>query len=413
MKHIRDKILNSFVWLVILVTILFWVIFNIAIRANIDRFIRSEMERSVIQAEDLLSIRMDQSDIYSQTAEKYQVIIHDFMRMARQTTDVEILILGSNGMPLFPATFEGSNINDQVAEEAYTSAQGRDSIVRFNVDGKTYLGLYKEFYIDTNYFIPLLFVGILNNALQIITIVNITLIFLLVVIGLIEILLSARLSSNISKPIAAVANAAMSISKGEFTTVAIDESSLEIYELTTSINEMSNNLQAQLQQIQDLSMRDPLTGLYNKRVMREMLDREIERVNRNNLDLSILMIDVDHFKTINDRYGHVAGDLVLKRIAEILYGGIRKSDIACRFGGDEFCIILPECTKNSAYEKASSLMENVKESIIIFENATIDKITLSIGLSTLNEDGASSEELIVAADRALYLSKQSGRNKVH
>ena len=68
MKHIRDKILNSFVWLVILVTILFWVIFNIAIRANIDRFIRSEMERSVIQAEDLLSIRMDQSDIYSQTA---------------------------------------------------------------------------------------------------------------------------------------------------------------------------------------------------------------------------------------------------------------------------------------------------------------------------------------------------------
>lgn len=168
----------------------------------------------------------------------------------------------------------------------------------------------------------------------------------------------------------------------------------------------------QLEQIHDLSVRDSLTGLFNRRYMEETFDREIGRVLRKGLKLAVIMTDVDYFKTINDIYGHVAGDLVLARVAHLLTSNIRSSDVACRYGGDEFILILPECTKQEAVQRAEVIRKMVSQTTLDHEGKYIKDITLSFGIAELPENGKSRSELICAADQALYLSKQSGRNRV-
>lgn len=168
----------------------------------------------------------------------------------------------------------------------------------------------------------------------------------------------------------------------------------------------------QLEQIHDLSIRDSLTGLYNRRYMEETFDREIERMIRKERKLAVIMTDVDYFKTINDSYGHVVGDLVLAHIAQILKSNTRSSDIVCRYGGDEFILILPECSKAEAVARAEAIRTLVAQSELEFDGKRIRNITLSFGISELPESALNRIDLICAADKALYLSKQSGRNRI-
>lgn len=164
--------------------------------------------------------------------------------------------------------------------------------------------------------------------------------------------------------------------------------------------------------LRDLSLHDSLTGLYNRRYMEESFDRELERVRRKESSLAVVMIDVDHFKVINDTYGHVIGDSVLKYIADFLSGSVRGSDIACRYGGDEFVLILPECSRGEAAERAESMRTAFLSAEVRLPEQIISKPTLSFGVSALPEDGATREALISAADAALYAAKQAGRNRV-
>ena len=160
------------------------------------------------------------------------------------------------------------------------------------------------------------------------------------------------------------------------------------------------------------SVRDPLTGLYNRRFLEEALDREIARLERKNLPLSLLMIDVDHFKSFNDTFGHEAGDAVLRDLGGILQRYVRGSDIACRFGGEEFTVVLPEADLEIARQRAETLREAVRELRLVHDGKSLGAVTLSLGVACFPEHGRRREHLLQAADTALYAAKDGGRNQV-
>lgn len=160
------------------------------------------------------------------------------------------------------------------------------------------------------------------------------------------------------------------------------------------------------------SIRDPLTGLFNRRYLEELLSREIERAERKNTPLAFIMIDVDHFKRFNDKYGHEAGDVVLREVGYLLRENFRGSDIACRFGGEEFLLFLYDTTAEVAKERAEDLRQKVHKIQVKYGKDILEKISISQGISTFPQDGNNSEELIAAADHALYRAKNEGRDRV-
>ncbi len=164
--------------------------------------------------------------------------------------------------------------------------------------------------------------------------------------------------------------------------------------------------------LRDQSIRDPLTGLFNRRFMEESLEREMRRGIRKNHPVSVLFIDLDHFKRFNDTFGHDAGDLVLRSVADLFRKLFRVDDVICRYGGEEFGIILPESSAENAAIRANSLREETKKMAIQYKNHALGRITLSIGVACFPDHGQTSEELLKAADLCLYESKSAGRDKV-
>jgi diguanylate cyclase (GGDEF)-like protein/PAS domain S-box-containing protein len=159
------------------------------------------------------------------------------------------------------------------------------------------------------------------------------------------------------------------------------------------------------------SIRDPLTGLFNRRYMEETLERELKRCQRNNEPLSVLMLDIDHFKRFNDTFGHQAGDALLRGMGDLLSHRTRGQDVACRYGGEEFCVILVGAPMQGARTKADSLREDVRKLSIQYAGQLLGTSTISVGVSSFPEYGTS-QELIRAADIALYRAKEGGRDRV-
>lgn len=160
------------------------------------------------------------------------------------------------------------------------------------------------------------------------------------------------------------------------------------------------------------SVRDPLTGLYNRRFLEEALDRELARLERKNLPLALIMIDVDNFKSFNDTFGHEAGDAVLRDLGGILQRYVRGGDIACRYGGEEFTVILPEATIETGRQRAEILREAMRELRLVHDGKSLGAVTLSLGVAASPENGRKREHLLQAADAALYEAKDGGRNRV-
>ncbi len=160
------------------------------------------------------------------------------------------------------------------------------------------------------------------------------------------------------------------------------------------------------------SIKDPLTGLYNRRYLTEMLDREIRRAVRAEQSLGILMLDLDHFKKFNDTYGHDAGDTVLRQTASFLINSIRVEDTVCRFGGEEFVVILPTADLNAAYGRAERIRSKLRELTVLHQGQSIGMITVSVGVAALPEHGTAPNVLLDAADAALYRAKREGRDRV-
>jgi diguanylate cyclase (GGDEF)-like protein/PAS domain S-box-containing protein len=166
------------------------------------------------------------------------------------------------------------------------------------------------------------------------------------------------------------------------------------------------------EKIQEQNIRDPLTGLFNRRYLEESLEREIQRAKRKQLCLGIMMLDVDRFKLFNDTYGHEAGDMVLRELGRFLKKQVRGSDVACRYGGEEMTLILPETSLEAAIERAEQIREGVKHLKLQNRNQNLGIMTLSVGVACFPEHGLTAESVIHAADEALYRAKKEGRDRV-
>lgn len=160
------------------------------------------------------------------------------------------------------------------------------------------------------------------------------------------------------------------------------------------------------------SICDPLTGLFNRRYMEEALNREIRRAEQNSYSVGMIMLDVDYFKRVNDTFGHEAGDLLLKDLGKFLQKSIRTSDIACRYGGEEFTLILPETSFDVLKHRAENLCQQVKSLEVEYQGQQITPITVSLGVALFPDNGFTSLAILRAADAALYQAKHEGRDRV-
>lgn len=186
--------------------------------------------------------------------------------------------------------------------------------------------------------------------------------------------------------------------------------SLRTKYLRDELKEKNRQLEEVLSKVEILAITDPLTEIYNRRHISIIIQKEFARTLRYNSPLSCLMVDVDHFKDINDQYGHNSGDIVLKEIAQNIKNCLRKIDTIARWGGEEFLVILPGTKKEDAFTVASRILRTVSE----FNYTGIkNQITVSIGIATVPELKVnSSEKLIDASDIALYKAKNKGRNRI-
>lgn len=160
------------------------------------------------------------------------------------------------------------------------------------------------------------------------------------------------------------------------------------------------------------SIRDPLTGLFNRRYLEETLERELSRAARNNSSIGVIVFDVDHFKRFNDTFGHEAGDLVLKEFGPLVREHHRHEDIACRYGGEEFVLVLPGADLEVTRQRAEALRESAKRLQLSIREQSLGNVSLSLGVAVYPGSGLSADSLIRAADAALYRAKHEGRDRV-
>jgi len=164
------------------------------------------------------------------------------------------------------------------------------------------------------------------------------------------------------------------------------------------------------------STTDSLMGIYNRRFLEKRLHEEFFRSKRYDFPMSLLMIDIDRFKRVNDRFGHPVGDIVLKRLAELIVTTVRESDVVSRYGGEELLLILPHTKGDNAHLLAERLRFAIENTVLVKEGEADLKddlqVTVSIGVSTLAAELTSSQQLVKQADKALYLAKDLGRNRV-
>jgi diguanylate cyclase (GGDEF)-like protein len=163
--------------------------------------------------------------------------------------------------------------------------------------------------------------------------------------------------------------------------------------------------------LRNQSIRDPLTGLYNRRYMEETLEREMRRAERSGRPLGIVMLDIDHFKQFNDAHGHEAGDVLLRDLGAFLRSRIRGGDIACRYGGEEFTLVLPETSLTDTRDRAEHLRQGIHGLTVQHHGQTLETITASLGVATW-QPGLTAQQALRAADQALYRAKAEGRDRV-
>jgi diguanylate cyclase (GGDEF)-like protein len=193
----------------------------------------------------------------------------------------------------------------------------------------------------------------------------------------------------------------------------VDLSMLEIIGPQIAVALERADWQERATQFQLMSITDPLTGLLNRRYLEERLTEELNRSSRYNYPMSCLMIDIDDFKKYNDRNGHQAGDVALKITAHSLKAALRSADVACRYGGEEFCVLLPQTSVSEAGVIAERMRQRVAETDYPFgKSQPMGTVSISIGISTLAKNIDTAERVIAAADRALYHAKAEGKNRI-
>jgi diguanylate cyclase (GGDEF)-like protein/PAS domain S-box-containing protein len=194
-----------------------------------------------------------------------------------------------------------------------------------------------------------------------------------------------------------------------------DQAMADLREMADTLSQYLSLSLANVKLSESLSMQsiqDPQSGLYNRRFMEESLQREISRAVRKQTPIGIIMSDLDHFKKFNDIYGHAAGDKIITQIGKLLKDKFRGSDIACRYGGEEFLVILPESSLDDTIKRAENLREDVRKMEVVFQGKILGSLTISIGVASYPANGIKIDELLRVADTALYKAKQEGRDRV-
>ncbi len=182
-------------------------------------------------------------------------------------------------------------------------------------------------------------------------------------------------------------------------------------ELEERVRQRTQELQETQEKLREQSIRDALTGLYNRHYLRERLDAEFSRALRKKHPVAFLLMDLDHFKEINDTYGHQAGDQALVAVSKVIASHTRPSDIACRYGGEEFMVIMPEVGLDDAIQRAEYFRKSIAD-LEIHSNGKVIRLTISIGIAIFLTHATDSDKILSMADIAMYKAKQSGRNKV-
>ena len=194
------------------------------------------------------------------------------------------------------------------------------------------------------------------------------------------------------------------ITRRKIAEIKLQESNIQLQKEIQQIEILQESLRAQ-------AVRDPLTNLFNRRYLEETLEREISRAQRTGNSVSVMMIDFDNFKEVNDQFTHLIGDQALLAFANILKKTSRREDIVCRYGGDEFLLILPDLSAEDAYTRAEAWRKSVSD--LLFETPRGKmNVTVSIGLASFPQDGTTATDLITTADQAMYAAKENGKNIV-
>jgi len=236
---------------------------------------------------------------------------------------------------------------------------------------------------------------------------------------------SVRLTKVFKVSLDEVKNAFENNHSGNFQKIKLSKKSVEFDSIVTAFNSMNSKLNETMVSLatmkgivkertlvlEELSNTDPLTQVANRRALFERGELEVYRVDRINNDLTLILLDCDYFKQVNDKYGHQVGDELLKHVCDICNKEIRGIDFLGRYGGEEFIIILPDCNIKGGVEIAKRIQDSLTENSFMIEGRDL-KITLSIGLSMLTDEGESFEQLISKADKAMYVAKDKGRNRI-
>ncbi len=172
-----------------------------------------------------------------------------------------------------------------------------------------------------------------------------------------------------------------------------------------------SNIELQ-RRLENLAVHDTLTGLYNRIYLEETFEKEIHRAQRREGKAGVMMMDLDHFKRLNDTYGHAAGDMALQEVGKILRSFFRPEDFCCRYGGEEFLILLPEAITKDVYQRAEALRKQIHTLKLAFQDRPIGTISISIGIAVFPDHGQDMTRILKAADQALYRAKKEGRNRV-
>jgi two-component system cell cycle response regulator len=222
---------------------------------------------------------------------------------------------------------------------------------------------------------------------------------------LVAISIGILMGRTITRPLKNLEKAANEFSTGNMAYRIGSSSNDEIGRLSRTFDQMA-------QEIQSLVIHDPLTDLLNKREFEKRLEHEIARAKRYHKTLALLMVDIDHFKNVNDKYGHQVGDIVLRLVSSIVNNQTRSIDHVARYGGEELVLVLPEVSKQLALKKAEQIRQSIEIENFFYNEHEHLNITISIGVATFDEDARESTQLVAAADKALYSAKRHGRNRV-